>query len=46
MAFKVDSLLLAELMGTSVRMLEGVYAKVRARKNLMREAALKVGSVQ
>ncbi|QDT55482.1 site-specific tyrosine recombinase XerC [Caulifigura coniformis] len=44
MAFKVDSLILAELMGTSVRMLEGVYAKVRARKNLMREAALKVGS--
>jgi integrase len=40
-AFKVDCLVLAELMGTSVKMLENVYAKARKRMDLMGQAAAK-----
>jgi integrase len=38
-AFKVDCIVLAELMGTSVKMLEKVYAKARKRQDLMGQAA-------
>lgn len=41
MAFRVDCIVLAELMGTSVKMLESVYAKARKRQDLMGQAAAK-----
>lgn len=42
MAFRVENpMILADLMGTSVKMLESVYAKVRKRQDLMGQAAAK-----
>lgn len=42
MAFRVENpMILADLMGTSVKMLETVYAKVRKRQDLMGQAAAK-----
>jgi len=42
MAFRIENpMILADLMGTSVKMLETVYAKVRKRQDLMGQAAAK-----